>query len=119
MAFDDLLADRIRSILKEKKAPFEEKKMMGGLTYMVNGKMCVGIVRNRLMARIDPEYYLEALTKPGCHEMDFTGRPMKGFVFIDPSGTDMDSDLEFWINKALEYNTKAQAGKKGHRSGKP
>ena len=112
MAFDEFLADRIRAVLKEKNITYSEKNMMGGLTFMVDGKMCVGIVKANLMARIDPDFYEEALSIKGCHEMDFTGRPMRGFVFIEPFGMDMDSDLEYWINKALEYNPKAKSRKK-------
>ena len=112
MAFDTFLADRIRLVLQHKKVNFTEKKMMGGLTFMVDGKMCVGIVKDNLLARIDPEFYNTALTLEGCREMDFTGRPMKGFVFVEPSGTDMDSDLAFWIEKALEYNPRAKSSKK-------
>ena len=109
MAFDEFLSDRIRIILKEKGIAFIEKKMMGGLCYMVNDKMYVGIVKNNLMARIDPEFYHEALKKKACREMDFTGKPLKGFVFVEPYGTDLDEDLEFWINKALEFNPKAKS----------
>lgn len=106
-----LLADRIRLVFNEKKIHFAEKKMMGGLTFMVDGKMCAGIVKNNLMVRIDPEFYETALMMKGCREMDFTGRPMKGFVFVEPFGTDLDQDLEYWINKALEYNPKAKSSK--------
>ena len=66
--------------------------------------MCVGITKNNLMARIDPDIYEEALTKPGCQEMNFTGRPMKGFVFIEPEGIDMDEELEYWIQLCLDFN---------------
>lgn len=85
---------------------------MGGLTFMVDDKMCVGIVKENLMARIDPEFYEEAMTIDGCGPMDFTNRPMKGFVFISPEGVDMEEDLEFWVDKALEYNPKAKSSKK-------
>ena len=78
MAYDELLADRIRNVLKQKKVGNIEKKMMGGLCFMVDDKMCLGIVKNELMARIDPDFYNTALTKNGCRKMDFTGRPMKG-----------------------------------------
>lgn len=84
MAFDEFLADRVRINLKSKNTFFKEKKMMGGLTFMVNEKMCLGIVKESLMARIDPEFQYSALKILGCREMDFTKRPMKGFVFIDP-----------------------------------
>ena len=112
MAYNEFLADRISQALKEKSVPFDEKQMMGGLTFMVDSKMCVGIVKESLMVRIDPLIYDEALKKKGCREMDFTNRPMKGFVFIDPEGYDMDSDLEYWIDLALEYNPKAKSRKK-------
>ncbi len=108
MAYDTLLEERIQRILKERNIIYTQKKMMGGLTFMVDDKMCVGIVRDTLMARIDPERYEEALKKKGCREMDFTGRPMKGFIFVEPMGIDMDKDLEYWIQLALEYNPKAR-----------
>jgi len=111
MAFNEKLADRIREQLSELKK-IEEKKMMGGLTFMVNGKMCVGILQDDLMARIDPEVYEDALEKPGCREMNFTGKPMKGFVFVGPEGTNKKNDLNFWIDLALQYNKKAKASKK-------
>ena len=75
MAFDELLADRIKSVLNEKNASFEEKQMMGGLAFMVNNKMCVGVIKNKILARIDPDTYEDAITKEGCRPMDFTGRP--------------------------------------------
>jgi hypothetical protein len=112
MAYDEFLADRIKTIFDRKHKEFEEKKMMGGLCYLVNGKMCLGIVKNALMARIDPDFQEEALSKHGCREMDFTHRPMKGFVFIDPEGTDQDTDLEFWIEKCLEFNPRAKSSRK-------
>jgi hypothetical protein len=74
--------------------------------------MCVGISKNKLMARIDPVIHEEALSKKGCVEMDFTGKPMKGFVFVNPEGIDKDSDLDYWIQLSLEYNPKAKASKK-------
>jgi len=85
---------------------------MGGLTFMVNDKMCVGILKNDLMARIDPVLYDEALARAGCREMNFTGRPMKGFVLVGPEGTDMDDDLAYWVSLALEYNPRAKSSKK-------
>lgn len=112
MAYDDLLADRIAAVLKEKQVTYEEKKMMGGLCYMVDDKMCLGIVKDNLMARIDPEVYQEALKKSGCREMDFTGRAMKGYVFVEPDGTDMETDLEYWVQLCLDFNPKAKSSKK-------
>lgn len=112
MAFDELLADRIRLVLKEKNAPFTEKKMMGGLTFMIDGKMCVGVIKNSMMARIGPDIYQNAITKSGCRPMDFTGRPMKGWVYLEPEGIDMDDDLNDWVQLALDFNPKAKASKK-------
>jgi len=111
MAFDELLADRIKAVLIEKNSSFEEKQMMGGLTFMVDNKMCVGVVKNQMMARIDPDMYEDAITKEGCRPMDFTGRPMKGWIFLEPEGIDLDDDLSYWVELALEYNPKAKSSK--------
>ena len=112
MAYNEFLADRIRKTLKDKSVYAEEKAMMGGLTFMVDDKMCVGIVKDNLMARIDPEFYEDALKRPGCREMDFTKRPMKGFVFIEPEGYELDKDLDYWVDLALDYNPRARSSKK-------
>lgn len=112
MPYSELFADRIRRNLQEKKTAFEEKKMMGGLCFMVDDKMCVGIVKDVLMARIDPDIHEEALTKKGCRDMDFTGKPMKGFVFVDPEAVDLDSDLDYWIGLCLDFNPRAKSSKK-------
>jgi TfoX/Sxy family transcriptional regulator of competence genes len=112
MSYDEYFADRIRKAFRDQHVTFEEKKMMGGVCYLVDGKMCAGIVKNKLMARIDPEMHDQALAKKGGAEMDFTGKPMKGFVFVEPEGTDTDADLEYWIKLCLEYNPKAKASKK-------
>lgn len=112
MAYNEHLAERISRILKDKNTPFVEKKMMGGLTYMVDEKMCVGIVKENLMVRLDPEIYEEMLRKEGCRPMDFTKRPLKGYVFVEPLAIDMDDDLADWIQLALDYNPKAKSSKK-------
>jgi TfoX/Sxy family transcriptional regulator of competence genes len=112
MAFDENLQERISRILKSKKIIFEEKKMMGGLCYLVNDKMCVGIVKNDLMVRFDPEMQDEVLQKNGARMMDFTKTPMKGYAFVSTEGVDMEDDLEYWINLALEFNPKAKSSKK-------
>ena len=103
MPYSELLADRIRQVLKQKRVAYEEKKMMGGLTFMVDKKMCVGIVKDDLMARVGKDNYENALKKKGCRKMDFTGKPLKGFVFVDAEGIDLDDDLEAWIDQALEF----------------
>ena len=86
--------------------------MMGGLTFMVNGKMCVGVLKDDLMARIDPDVYEVALHKKGCREMNFTGKPMKGFVFVGSKGTSGTKDFKYWLDLALDFNKRAKASKK-------
>jgi TfoX/Sxy family transcriptional regulator of competence genes len=111
MAYDRRLADRIREIIVDQQQ-VEEKEMMGGVAFMVNDKMCVGVVKDEMMARIDPEVYDEALEKNGCRPMDFTKKPMKGWVFISPEGIDKVKDLEYWIGLALDFNQKTKSSKK-------
>ena len=110
MAYNENLSNRVRELLNGQTS-VEEKKMMGGLTFMVNGKMCLGIVKDDLMARIDPSVYETVLRKEGCREMDFTGRPMKGFVFVGPTGTSNKKDLSYWVDLALDFNKKAKPSK--------
>lgn len=112
MAYDEHLADRIRTVFQKQHQITEEKKMMGGLCYMLNEKMCAGIINDSLMARIDPDFYQDALKIDGCREMDFTGRAMKGFVYVDAEAIDDDDELEFWISKCIEFNPKAKSSKK-------
>jgi hypothetical protein len=112
MAYNEFLADRIRIALKQKNLLFNEKKMMGGLVFMIDDKMCLGVIKDDLMARIDPSVQGEAIKRKGCREMDFTHRPMKGYIFVNLEGTDLDIDLEYWVDLALEYNPKAKASKK-------
>lgn len=71
---------------------------------MINGKMSVGIIKNELMARVGPDFYNEALQKKGVRTMDFTGRPMEGYVFVSPEGFDSDDQLEFWVDRCIEFN---------------
>lgn len=86
--------------------------MMGGLTFMVNDKMCVGIIKEEMMCRIDPDRQEEALGKQGCRIMDFTGRPMKGYVMVDDSGMKTAKAFNYWIGLCLEFNKKAKSSKK-------
>src|SRR3989338_4021991 len=97
MAYSEELAERERFALVDNNT-VEEKKMMGGLTFMVNGKMCVGVLKDELMARIGPDAYEVALRRKGCREMNFTGKPMKGFVFVSSKGTGNKKDLDYWID---------------------
>ncbi|MEI8134632.1 MAG: TfoX/Sxy family protein [bacterium] len=111
MAYDEKLATRVRVALGTEKI-VEEKKMMGGLTFMVNGKMCVGVHDDDLMCRIEPANQDEALDKRGARVMDFTGKPMKGFVFVSPEGLTSKAQFDYWITLALDFNSSAVASKK-------
>ena len=112
MAYDEQLADRIRKIFTSKRIRTVEKRMFGGLCFMVKDKMCVGVVKDELMARIDPEVYQDALLRKGCREMVFTGKPMKGYVFVDECGISNDKLLTDWIQLAIDFNPKAKSSKK-------
>jgi TfoX/Sxy family transcriptional regulator of competence genes len=112
MAYDEKLADRVREIAAQSHKNIEEKKMFGGLCFMVNDKMCVGVEKERLMLRIDPEKYDEVIEKEGCSPMDFTGKPMKGFVFVDKDVLRAKKQLQYWVGLALEYNKMAKPSKK-------
>mgnify|MGYP000492372623 FL=1 len=118
MAYDEFLADRARQVLKEKSVSFAEKKMMGGLCFMVDDKMCFGMHIDKdtnsslLMARIGLDNYEKALNKKHCSEMNFTGRTMKGYVFIAEDGIDLNDDLDYWIQMCLDFNPMAKSSKK-------
>ncbi len=109
MAYSEYLVDRVRRGLKNANIT-EEKKMMGGLIFMVNSKMCLGVdidkstKQDRLMVRVGKANHDKLIFKNGSKEMDFTGKSMRGFLFIGPEGFDEDKNLEFWIKKALEFN---------------
>ncbi|MHB1278165.1 MAG: TfoX/Sxy family protein [Bacteroidia bacterium] len=111
MAYNENLANRIRERLAEL-PNVEEKTMMGGLIFMYNGKMCVGIIGDELMCRIDTELHEVAVEKTGARTMDFTNRPKKGYVRIDDTGMTQQKDFDYWINLSLDFNSRAKASKK-------
>ena len=117
MPYDEFLADRLEQILTQKKVNALPKKMFGGIAFMVKDKMSVGVVSDRvskeptLMVRVGKERYSDALKMTGAREMDFTGKPMAGYVFVSPDGFDLDQDLEKWVDLALAFN--AELTKKG------
>lgn len=111
MAYNEKLANRIRERLAEL-PNIEEKEMMGGLTFMYNDKMCVGIILDELMCRIDPALHEAVIEKTGCRTMDFTKRPMKGYVMVDETGMKTKKEFEYWINLCLEFNKNAKSSKK-------
>ena len=112
MAYNEKLADRTREIIALTHKNVEEKKMFGGLCFMVNDKMCVGVEKERLMVRLDPAIFDEVMEKEGCKPMDFTGRIMKGYVFVDADALTTKKKLEYWLKLALAYNKVAKASKK-------
>ena len=103
-----LLADRVSRIFTARAVPFESKRMMGGIVFMVRDKMCVGVEPRRLMARIGPDAEAAALQRPGCRPMDFTGRPMRGFVFVDAASLRTERQLASWLDLALAFNPAAR-----------
>lgn len=111
MAYSEDLANRIRERFAEL-PDIEEKEMMGGLTFMYNQKMCVGIIKYELMCRIDPALHKECVEKIGCRTMDFTKRPMKGYIMVDESGMKSQIDLDYWINLAIDFNKRSKSSKK-------
>jgi len=112
MAYNEKLADRVREIIAVHHKKVTEKKMFGGLCFMVNDKMCVGVEKERLMVRLDPDKQDEVMEKEGSKPMDFTGKVMKGFVFVDIEALNTKKKLEYWMDLALEYNKKAKVSKK-------
>lgn len=112
MAYNEKLADRTREIISLTHKKVEEKRMFGGLCFMVNDKMCVGVEQERLMVRLDPAKFDEVMEMEGCKPMDFTGKIMKGFVFVDIDALNRKKKLEYWVKLALDYNKIAKSSKK-------
>ncbi len=102
MAYDEGLAQRIRDALDDR-SDVSEKKMFGGLAFLVGGNMCVGVVGDELMVRVGPDAYGEAVCQPHARAMDFTGRPMKGFVYVGSPGFESDPDLHRWVARGVEF----------------
>ena len=102
MAYNEKLADRIREKLIAVKK-LEEIKMMGGLCFLYKTKMCCGIMKDDLMVRVIKNNYEDVLSHPHTRPMDFTGRPLKGFIFVAPDGFKNEKDLDFWLAMGIEY----------------
>ncbi len=118
MAYDEYIAERIRRTLKDLNTDTTEMKMMGGLLFKMNEKMLCGIHIDKkyedtlLMARIGEDAYPDALVKDYTLPMDFTGRPMRGYIFVTPEGIDMDDDLKYWLQLCIDFNPAAKSSKK-------
>jgi TfoX/Sxy family transcriptional regulator of competence genes len=105
MAFNEALAERIRQGLARRKN-IEEKKMFGGIGFLLNGNMLVGVWKDSLIVRLGPEGGDEALLEPHVREFDATGRAMKGWVLVDPEGIEGDHELSSWIQRAVKFVSK-------------
>jgi len=112
MAYSEYLADRVRGSLKSFNTTFNEMKMFGGICFLVDEKMCVGIINNDLMVRVNPEDQDKLLQERGCRIMDFTRRPMKGYLYVSPEGIDMEEDLDKWVQRCLDFNPTAKSSKR-------
>jgi TfoX/Sxy family transcriptional regulator of competence genes len=102
MAYDEALAQRIRESLQDRDG-LSERKMFGGLCLMLHGNMFAGVINDELMLRVGAETFEDLLARPGARPMDFTGRPMKGYLYIEASGFKSDNGLSDWLNHALAY----------------
>jgi TfoX/Sxy family transcriptional regulator of competence genes len=111
MSYSETLAKKIRKALSHLHH-VKEKKMFGGLAFMVNDKMCITAGPGRIMCRIDPDLHEEAIKKKGCRSVIMKGREYKGFVHVDEEGIKNKKDFDYWIRLALDYNKIARASKK-------
>jgi len=102
MAYDEALAERIRAALPDVPG-LTEKKMFGGIGFLVHGNMACGVSRNDLMVRISPDAYDAALAKPHVRVFDMTGRPMKGWVVVDAAGVQSMEDLQSWVRQGVAF----------------
>lgn len=102
MAYDEQLARRVRTLLRDRRG-VTEKKMFGGLAFLAGSRMFCGIVKNDLMVRVGPERYDEALRKPHVRPMDFTGKPMKGYVFVGPAACKSAKALAGWLARSADF----------------
>jgi TfoX/Sxy family transcriptional regulator of competence genes len=102
MTYDEGLAERIRATMDHLHG-VAERKMFGGVAFMMRGHMAAGVVKDELMVRVGPEACDRLIDKPHARAMDFTGRVMKGFLFVEPAGLEKDHDLAHWVGLGVEY----------------
>lgn len=115
MEFNESLAGKIREIIAATGRSVEEKMMFGGLCFMVDDKMCVGVKTNRIMVRIDPDKFEEAAESEGCEPMIHSGKILKGFVFVENGALSTKKQLNYWMKLALDYNKIAKPSKKKNK----
>jgi len=102
VTYDDGVAQRVREAL-DGLPDVVEKKMFGGLAFMLRGNMCCGVVRDQLMLRVGMEGYEAALARAHARQMDFTGKPLRGFVYVAAAGFDSDKDLQDWVDRSVQF----------------
>lgn len=112
MAYNEKMVVRVREIISLTHENVEEKKMFAGLCFMVNDKMCVGVHENKLMVRLNPDLFDEVVEKDGCEPMNFTGKIMRGFVFVNEDVLKTKKQLDYWVQLGLDFNKLAKASKK-------
>lgn len=113
MAYDELLAERVRQYLHHRPhLLIQEKRMFGGLAFMINNKMCVNISGDNLMCRFDPALESEIARRSGYLEVNMKGKPMRGYCYVSPEGFLADADFKFWIELCLDFNDRAKSSKK-------
>lgn len=111
MPYNDVLANRVKQALGSVR-PIEEKRMFGGIAFMVRGKMCVSAGKDRIMCRIDPAIHDAALQRKGSRTVVMKGRQFRGYVYVDAEAVKTKGDLDYWVGLALDYNKKAKASTK-------
>ena len=114
MPYDQKLAERVRRILDSRQG-ISEKRMFGGLAFMLRDKMCFGVLKDKLVARIGPEQAERMLKKQHVSPMDFTGRPLKGYVYVDSSGIQNETKLRFWLELSISFVSSLLDGNNGKR----
>ena len=119
MAYDEGLSERIQDYFEDRPG-VTDKKMFGGLCFLINGNMCCGIVKDELMLRVGPDGYDDALAQPHAREMDFTGRALKGMIYVACEGFEEDEDLAAWLERAARFaeSLPSKSAKKRAAAGK-
>jgi hypothetical protein len=102
VAFDELLAERIRGVLGDR-MDVDERRMFGGIAFMIGGNMCCGVLGEELIVRVGPDEGEQALTEPGVRPFDFTGRPSRGIVVVAPEQLAEDADLDRWVGRGEAF----------------
>lgn len=102
MAYDEKIAERLSNVFSEHK-DVKEKKMFGGIAYMFKNHMCVGVINDLLMVRVGPEQYEDTLSEDYVRPMDFTGRPMNGYVYVETAGFKTDKNLRKWVDRGIKF----------------